>query len=220
MSKMTGDFIARMEQILWLYNLPYDPKYPVICFDERPCFLIGDKVEPIPMRKGKVKKEHYSYEKHGSCVLLMAIEPLTGKRFGKVYKQRRKQEYADFMFELSLLYTDAHRIRLVQENLNTHNSSSFYQNMEPEKAFGLTQKFEFYFTPKSASWLNMVEIEFSALSKQCLSDRIPSQEELEKRVMAVIKDRNDKKVKFKWQFTKENARDIMHKSYTQILTKT
>ena len=103
-----------MEDILYLYGLAYDPRYPVVCFDERPCFLIGDKITPLDMKPGQVKKEHYAYEKNGSCVVLSAIEPLTGKRLTKVFSQRRKTEYAQFMKELASLYPDAIKIRLIQ----------------------------------------------------------------------------------------------------------
>ncbi len=153
-----------MEALLHLYGLPYDPEYPVVCFDERPCFLIGDLVAPRLMKPGEVKKEHYAYEKNGSCVVMSAIEPLTGKRLTRVFSQRRKIEYARFMKELAEAYPYAKKIRLVQDNLNTHNNSSFYQEFLAEEAFGLALRFEFHYTPKSASWLNMIEIEFSALS--------------------------------------------------------
>ena len=133
-----------MEDVLHLYGLPYDPHYPVVCFDERPCFLIGDHIAPIPAKPGSVRKEHYAYEKKGSCVVLGAIEPLTGKRLTGVFSQRRKIEYADFMNELAQLYPDAIQIRLVQDNLNTHNKSAFYQVFEAEKAFQLAQKFDFH----------------------------------------------------------------------------
>jgi len=108
-----------MEQILKLYALPYDPQYPVICFDERPCFLIGDKVEPLTLQTGKVRKEHYAYEKLGSCALLAAIEPLTGYRLGQVHRRRTKREYALFCQALAAAYPEAIKIRLVQDNLNT-----------------------------------------------------------------------------------------------------
>lgn len=162
-----------MEKLLWLYSLPYDKRYPVICFDKRPCFLIGDVVEPISMQSGKVAKEHYEYEKNGSCALLAAIEPLTGKRQATVYQRRTKKEYAFFLKALAACYPEAVKIRLVQDNLNTHNASSFYEHFSAGEAFALTERFEFYYTPKSGSWLNMIEIEFSALVKQCLDRRIP-----------------------------------------------
>lgn len=208
-----------MENILYLYDLPYDPCYPVICFDERPCFLIGDEIVPISMKPGRVKKEHYAYEKNGSCVVLSAIEPLTGKRLTGVFSQRRKIEYASFMKELAQLYPDAIQIRLVQDNLNTHNKSAFYQEFDAQEAFELSQKFDFHFTPKSASWLNMIEIEFSALSKQCLNRRIPDQELLEKEVMAWTKDRNEKAVKINWQFSIKKARKKLNRHYQKVNSK-
>ena len=206
-----------MERILKLYALDYDPLYPVVCFDERPCFLIGDKVEPIPMKKGQIAKQGYAYEKNGSCSLLAAIEPLTGKRIAKVYEFRRKKEYALFMKELAIAFPKAKKIRLVQDNLNTHNESSFYENFPADEAFQLAQRFDWnYYTPKSASWLNMIEIEFSALARQCLNDRIPTQELLEKKVLALIKEREKKKIKINWQFTINKARSKMNRHYKKI----
>jgi len=205
-----------MEQILWLYAQDYNPLYPVICFDERPCFLIGETKNPIPMKSGKVTKQHYAYEKNGSCCLLAAIEPLTGKRIAKVYQRRTKKEYADFMNLVAQHYPDAIKIKTVQDNLNTHNASSFYENLPAKKAFELTQKFEFYFTPKSASWLNMVEIEFSALAKQCLNSRIATKELLEQKVLTLVKERNDKKIIINWQFTIDKARIKMKRHYQNV----
>ncbi len=208
-----------MEQILWLYALPYDPLYPVICFDERPCFLIGDTKQPIPIRQGKVRKEHYAYQKNGSCCLLAAIEPLTGKRIAKVYDRRTKKEYAHFMNLVASHYPNAIKIKTVQDNLNTHNASSFYQHYSAQKAFELMQRFDFYFTPKSASWLNMIEIEFSALARQCLNSRIPTKELLEKKVLMLVKERNDKKIKINWQFTIDKARVKLKRHYKSVCSK-
>lgn len=165
-----------MEQILQFYALLYSEHYPVICFDERPCFLIGDHVVGLEMKAGQPKREQYTYEKKGSCALLMAIEPLSAKRLALVFDRRTKLEYALFMKELAQRYPEAIKIRVVQGNLNTHSTSSFYEIFSAEEAFALSQRFEFYYTPKSASWLNMIEIEFSALSKQCLSRRIATKE--------------------------------------------
>ena len=205
-----------MEHILWLYALEYDPFYPVVCFDERPCFLIGDKIAPIPMKKGKIAKQGYAYEKNGSCSLLAAIEPLTGKRIAKVYEFRTKKEYAHFMKMLAEQFPTAKKIRLIQDNLNTHNESSFYENFPADEAFKLAKRFEWNYTPKSASWLNMIEIEFSALARQCLNDRIPNQELLEKKVLALIKERENKKIKINWQFTIDLARVKMNRHYKKI----
>ena len=183
-----------MEELLWLYALPYDPKYPVVCFDERPCFLIGDRIEPIAMQTGQVRKEHYAYEKNGSCALLAAIEPLTGKRLAQVHPQRTKKEYTLFCLALAAQFPEAIKIRLVQDNLNTHDTSAFYENLPADEAQALAERFEFYFTPLSASWLNMIEIEFSALARLCLKRRIPTIEALKHAVLAIVADRQAKKI--------------------------
>lgn len=205
-----------MEKLLWLYALPYDEHYPVVCFDERPCFLIGDVVEPLSMQSGKVAKQHHAYAKNGSCALLAAIEPLTGKRKATVYERRTKKEYALFMKALAACYPEAIKIRLVQDNLNTHNASSFYEHFSAEEAFELSERFEFYYTPKSGSWLNMIEIEFSALVKQCLDRHIPTQEQLSQEIDAIIKERNDKQIKINWQFSIEAARNKLSSAYPKV----
>jgi hypothetical protein len=209
-------FIALMERILWLYSLAYDANYPVVCFDERPCFLIGEVVAALPMQTGQLAKEHYRYEKNGACSLLAAIEPLTGKRMGQVQEQRTKKEYTLFMKALADHYPKAVKIRLLQDNLNTHNASAFYQHLPAEEAFALANRFEFYYTPKSASWLNIIELEFSALAKGCLHQRIATQQELEKQVLALIKERNDKQIKIHWQFSIESARNKLNRHYTKV----
>lgn len=213
---MNAAFMAKMEQILWLYAQPYDENLPVVCFDERPCFLIGDTVDGIAMQSGKVAKENYAYTKHGSCALLAAIEPLSGQRLASVYKQRTKKEYCTFMQQLALSYPNASKIRIVQDNLNTHNTSSFYEHLPADEALSLAQRFEIFYTPKSASWLNMIEIEFSALSKQCLNRRIPSQEMLEKQVLTIVKERCEKKIKIDWQFSILNARIKLNRHYEKV----
>jgi hypothetical protein len=205
-----------MEKILWLYGLKYDEQYPVVCFDERPCFLIGDLVEPFQMQAGKVKKEHYAYQKNGSCALLAAIEPLTGERLAQVHTQRTKREYTIFMKSLAEKYPNATKIRLVQDNLNTHNTSSFYENLPADEAFTLAERFELYYTPKAASWLNMIEIEFSALSKQCLNRRIPTIEKLENEILKLVKERSNKKIKIEWQFSIPKAREKLNRHYVKI----
>lgn len=205
-----------MECLLELYARPYDPLYPVVCFDERPCFLIGDRIAPIPMQSGKVKKEHYAYEKNGSASLLAAIEPLTGKRIAQVYTQRTKREYALFMKQIADAYPQAIKIRLVQDNLNTHDLSAFYETFPAKIAFELAQRFEFYYTPKSASWLNMIEIEFSAIARQCLHRRIPTIEQLQKEVLAIVKDRSDKQIKINWQFSIQTAREKLNRHYQNV----
>lgn len=206
-----------MEQLLHLYSLPYDPAYPVLCFDERPCYLIGETMTPLNPQPGKVAKEHYAYTKNGSCCLLAALEPHTARRVAQLPSQRTKREYALFLKALAKAYPHATKIRLVQDNLNTHCTSALYETFAPEEAFALAQRFEFYFTPKSASWLNMIEIEFSALSRQCLSRRIPNQEQMEREVMALLQERQDKGIKINWQFSLSKARTKFDRHYQKLV---
>jgi DDE superfamily endonuclease len=205
-----------MEHILWLYALPYDPLHPVVCYDERPCFLIGDAVEPLAMQSGQVRKEHYAYTKHGSCALLAAIEPLTGRRLAQVHPRRTKSEFASFFQALAAAYPAAHKIRVVLDNLNTHDISAFYENLPADEAFSLAQRFEFCFTPKSASWLNMIEIEFSALARLCLHRRIPTREKLESELLAIVADRDRKGIKINWQFSIGACREKLNARYSAV----
>jgi DDE superfamily endonuclease len=209
-------FLARLEQLLYLYALPYDERFPVVCFDERPCFLIGERVEGLAMKAGQAAREHYSYTKNGSCALLMAIEPKTGQRLARVYGRRTKQEYAQFLKELATLYPAAEKIRLVQDNLNTHNLSSLYETFPAAEAFALSQRFEFYLTPKSGSWLNMIEIEFSALARQCLNRRLPTQEKLNTEIQALVTARQQKGIQIDWQFSLESARNKFSRHYQKV----
>lgn len=205
-----------MEQLLWLYALPYDPDYPVLCFDERPCFLIGDRIEPMPMQSGQLKKEHYAYTKHGSCTLLAAIEPLQGKRIAQLHPQRTKKEFTLICRAIAEAYPQAKRIRLVLDNLNTHNKAAFYDHLPADEAWTLAQRFEFYHTPKSASWLNMIEIEFSALTRLCLNRRIPTMAELEQEVLAFFERRSQQQVKIDWLFTIDDCREKLNSKYAIV----
>jgi len=213
---LTSRFLARMEHLLALYALPYDPDYPVVCFDERPCFLIGDRVDPIPLQRGKVQKEHYTYEKLGSCALLAAIEPLTGRRMARVYERRTKKEFTLFCQDLAAAFPEAVKIDLILDNLNTHDESAFYENLPADEACALAKRFEFHFTPKSASWLNMIEIEFSALARQCLHRRIPTIEELTREILALVAERDAKRITIDWQFSIQAARNKLNRHYTDV----
>lgn len=195
-----------MENILDLYEQPYDPAYPLLCFDERPCQLLGEVLVPVPMKPGQVKRQDYQYQRGGVCTVLIAFQPLTGWRFVQVRQQRTKKDYALFMQALAQHFPQAEKIRLVQDNLNTHSPGSFYETLAPEAAFALAQRFEMHYTPKKASWLNMVEIELSILSKQCLDRRIADIETLRREVLAWVKARNAKHATVHWQFTKAKAR--------------
>ena len=205
-----------MEQVLDVYEHPYDPLRPVVCFDERPCQLIGDVLMPIPMKQGRVERQDYHYKRNGTCAVLMAVEPLAGCRMVKVTERKTKKDYAEFMKSLAARYPDAEKIVLVQDNLNTHNPSSFYEVFDATEAFALSQRFEMVYTPKKASWLNMAEIELSALSKQCLDRRIAQRRILTKEVMTWSGKRNRLRTKITWQFTKNVAREKLCRHYTII----
>lgn len=205
-----------MERVLGLYCLPYNRLRPVLCFDERPCFLIGDLVAGKPIKEGQVAKQHYAYEKLGSCSLLAAIEPLTGRRIADVFDHRRKIEFALHLRKIAEMYPEAEKIIVILDNLNTHNESAFYEVFEAEEAYRLSQKFEFVYTPKSASWLNMIEIEFSAISRLCLDRRIASKETLTKEVLAIVKEREEKQIKINWQFSIQTAREKLNRHYKAV----
>ena len=205
-----------MEHVLDTYEQPYDHRRPVVCFDERPCQLLGDILMPIPMKPGRVERQDYHYQRNGTCVVLMAVEPLAGRRIVKVTEQKTKKDYAEFMKSLASCYPDAEKIVLVQDNLNTHNPSSFYEVFDAPEAFALSQRFEMVYTPKKASWLNMAEIELSALSKQCLDRRIDQRRILAKEVMAWSAKRNRLGTKITWHFTKSKARVKLDRVYDTI----
>jgi len=206
-----------MEDVLNLYEHPYDPKRPVICFDERPCQLIGDAIVPIPIKPGSPKKEHYEYIRNGTCCVFLAFEPLAGKRLICVKEHRTMVDYADFMRLLADQYPEAETILLVQDNLNTHTAGSFYNALPPDDAFQLAGRFEYHYTPKKGSWLNMAEIELSALSKQCLDRRIADMKRLIDEVSAWEKERNIIGATVRWRFNKDNARVKLQRHYSNLL---
>lgn len=209
-----------MEEILDLYEKAYDPKRPVLCMDERPCQLIEDVVTPIPMKAGKSMKYDYEYERKGICNVFIVCEPLTGWRYLEVRQRRTKVDYAVFMKKVSEIYLEmypeAEELRVVQDNLNTHTYGSFYENFDPEEARSLKNRFEFHYTPKKASWLNMAEIELSALARQCLDDRIGDVETLEGEAKAWEEDRNKQKIMIQWRFTTNHAREKLERHYKAV----
>jgi transposase len=214
--EMNALFLFRMERILEVYAHAYNPKIPVLCYDERPCFLIGEAVQGLAMKAGQVKREHYAYEKLGACSLLETIEPLTGKRIADVFDQRRKIEFAKHFQKVEAKFPEAQKLTVILDNLNTHNESSFYEAFPAEEAKRLSDKFEFIYTPPKASWLNMIEIEFSAVSRLCLNRRIASKEELEKQVLALAQERSEKAIKINWQFSIESARTKLNRHYKKV----
>jgi hypothetical protein len=208
-----------MEDILHLYSLPHNEHLPVVCFDELPVQLLGEVVSPLPMKAGKAKRVDYEYERGGTCSLLVAYEPLTGRRLVETSEQRTKADYCRFMQRVAEMFAEAEKIVLVQDNLNTHNASSFYENLPPEEAFALAQCFEMHYMPKKGSWLNMAELELSALSRICLSRRIPSIEELDREIQWLVKERNELAIKVEWQFSIAKARKKLSRHYEKVQSK-
>jgi hypothetical protein len=208
-----------MEEVLRLYSLPYDKKRPIICFDELPVQLIGDLVEPLQMKTGKPTRIDYEYKRAGTASLLVAVEPLTGKRLVETSRQRRRADYSRFLQRVIQEWYQAEKVVLVQDNLNTHNAGSFYEDLPAEQAFALAQRFEMHYTPKKGSWLNIAELELSALARICLSRRISSIEELDGEVQAIVKERNEMKVKVEWQFSIQQAREKLSRHYDEVKSK-
>ena len=200
-----------------VYKRPYDPKRPLICMDEMPKQLLADIREPIAVAPGYPTRSDYEYQRNGVADLFMLFEPLQGKRYIQVEKQRRRIEWAEVMKYLAdELYPEAESIIVVMDNLNTHTPAAFYQKYEPEEARRLVQRFEFHFTPKHGSWLNMAEIELSALARQCLDRRLPDIETLLREVQAWQDHRNSEVVKVQWQFTTADARIKLRHLYPRI----
>lgn len=216
---MTGEYLARLEDVLHLYNLSLDERRPIVCFDELPVQLLGEVVAPLPMKQGHPARFDYEYEREGTAVLLVAFEPLTGRRIVETSRQRTKADYCRFMQRMVEMFPQAEKVVLVQDNLNTHNASSFYENLPPAEAFALAQRFEMHYTPKKGSWLNMAELELSALSRICLSRRIGSIEELDRQVQALVKERNELRIKVEWQFSIAQAREKLSLHYEKVKSK-
>lgn len=213
---MTADFIWRMEDVLDLYAEPYDPKRPVVCFDERPYQLLGEKYEPLPMEPGQPQRVDYEYERQGRCNLFLMFQPLRGWRQVTVTKRRTHEDFAWQMKALvDELFPEAEIIRVVLDNLNTHTPAALYQTFPPEEARRLTRKLDFHYTPKHGSWLNMVEIEFSILARQCLNRRLPDLDSVRREVEAWAEARNGARATVEWRFTTADARVKLHRLYPQ-----
>jgi len=166
-----------------------------------------------------VKKFDYEYERKGTAAVFVAFEPLTGKRLVRVYPRRTKSDYCRFQQEVAREWAEAEVIVEVQDNLNTHNASSFYENLPPAEACALMKRFEIHYTPKKGSWLNMAELELSAISRQCLARRIPDIETLSCELESIVKERNELEIKVKWQFTVEKAREKLNRHYENVISK-
>lgn len=206
-----------MEDVLDQYARPYDPRQPLLCYDERPCQLLGEVLVPLPMESGQPRRVDYEYERQGTCCVLLAFEPQTGFRYVQVRAQRTAVDYAHFLRDLvQRHYPCVERVRLVQDHLTTPTPGSFSHVWSPAKAFAFAQRFELPYTPKKGSWLNMAEMEFAALAKQCLDRRIPDQAMLEQEVLAWVRTRNHARKTVQWTFTQTRAREKLKSKYSMI----
>jgi len=200
-------FVAAMEDVLAVYLRPRDADFPLVCFDEASKQLIADTRAPIPMKPGRPARIDYEYERNGTANLFMFFAPLEGWRHIKVTARRTAIDYAHALKDLAdQHFPEARKIILVQDNLNTHKPASLYEAFPPAEARRLVERFEWHYSPKHGSWLNMAESELAVLSNQCLDRRLPDQKALRSEIAAWEKDRNKHHTKANWQFTAKNAR--------------
>ena len=218
--KVDGAYVARMEDVLDLYAEPPDPKYPVVCLDESPVQLIGEVREPIAAAPGQIERVDYEYRRCGTVNLFVAVDAHRSWRKVSVTQKRTAQDYAERLRELvDVDYPGATCIRVVQDNLSTHTPGALYETFPAPEAHRILERLEFHYTPKHASWLNMVEIEIGVLKGQCLDRRIDNREELDREIAAWERQRNAAGARVKWMFTTEKARAKMGRAYPKPATK-
>ena len=193
-----ADFAAAMERVLDVYRRPYDPAVPVVCMDETPRQLVRETRETLPARPGQPARHDYEYERCGTCNVFMATEPLAGKRVTKVTERKTKTDWARFLAEVAARHADADRITLVMDNLNTHRPGALYETFPPAEAKALWDRFEFVYTPKHGSWLNVAEVELNVLIRQCLNRRIDSVDAMRTEVAAWQAHRDRLEAKVDW----------------------
>lgn len=212
--EINGEFVARMEDVLELYAEAPDPRRPVVCFDETPRQLIGEERVPIPAEPGKPRRVDYEYVRNGTANVFMFIDVNRAWRRAKVTDQRTYVDFAECMRDLvDVHYPEAERIRVVLDNLSTHCAGALYQAFAPDEARRILKRLEFHFTPKHASWLNMVEIEIGVMVQQCLDRRIPDKNTLITEVASWERRRNAEGAKIKWLFTVDRARQKLGRAY-------
>lgn len=211
---MTGEFVARMEDVLELYAEPLDESRPVVCMDELSKELHGQVAEPVLPQPGHPAKEDYEYKRHGTANVFLLLCPLLGWRQLEVTAQRGYQEFAQLMKTLvDVCFPKAEVIRLVLDNLNTHVLGALYETFTPEEARRIARRLEFHYTPKHGSWLNMAEMEFSVLSRQCLDQRIATAAVLADTIACWETSRNKAQTKISWTFRVADARKKLHWIY-------
>lgn len=215
--KAGAEFVAAMEDVLEVYQRPYNPLYPVVCLDETSRQLIEETRPSLPVKPGETKKVDYEYRRNGAIDLFMMFEPLAGQRHVVVTDTRKRTDFAHCIKLLvDEYYPDCEKIVLVMDNLNTHSAASLYTAFAPAEARRLAEKLEIHYTPKHASWLDMAEIEIGIMSRQCLSDYLITKEKVVANVSAWCELRNNKKSKIDWQFTTSDARIKLKNLYPVI----
>jgi len=205
-----------MEKVLDVYKRPYNAAFPVVCMDESPRQLIKETRRTLPAKPGRCTRHDYEYERCGVCNIFMAGEPLVGHRLVKVTERKTKKDWAYFVEEIAEAFEDAVKITLVMDNLNTHKPGSLYEVFTPEKAKAIWDRFEFVYTPKHGSWLNMAEIELNVLTRQCLNRRIDQISEVKAEVAAWQNHRNNRNARINWQFTTKDARIKLRRLYPTL----
>jgi DDE superfamily endonuclease len=216
---MSGEFVAAMEDVLELYEMPYDEHYPTACLDEKPVVLHADVREGLPPAPGRVERRDYEYERHGTANLFVLVEPLAGWRHVAMTEHRTKHDYAECLrYLVEERYPEAERVYLVQDNLNTHTAGALYETFPPAQARHILDCLEFYSTPKHGSWLNQAEIEISVFERGCLSRPVPDTATLQQRVQALEAERNECRATIEWQFTARQARVKLQKLYPVVKT--
>lgn len=215
--KQNAAFVAAMEDVLEVYHLPYDPEFPVVCMDESCKQLVGEIRTPIPCKPGNPMRIDDEYIRKGVAQVFMEVEPLAGKRHVAITEQRTRKDWAHQIKEmLDVRYSKAIKIRLVMDNLNTHNIASLYEAFPPTEARRLAERLEIHFTPKHGSWLNIAEIELSALKSQCLDRRMPDITTVQAEVETWENHRNNSPKPVNWQFTTKDARIKLKKLYPNL----
>lgn len=215
--KQNADFVAAMEDVLEVYQRPYDSLRPQVCLDESSKQLFQEICTPLPTKPDLPAREDYEYERNGTANFFMLFEPLRGWREVKVTERRTKIDFAHVIRDLvDIHFPQAEKIVLIMDNLNTHKIASLYEAFAPEEARRLAEKLEIHFTPKHGSWLDMAETELGILSRQCLDRRIPDLETLRSEVAAWVAKRNSDQSKVTWRFTTENARIKLKTLYPSI----
>lgn len=214
---MSAEFVACMEDVLDLYAEPYDPKRPVVCFDETSKQLVAEKRKPIPAKEGQPERFDYEYQRNGTRNLFMTCEPLAGWRHVAVTGRRTMEDFAQQMRWLAdAAYPEAEKVRVVLDNLNTHRPASLYETFEPAEARRVIQRLEFHYTPKHGSWLNMAEIEFSVFGNQCLNRRIADEASLKREIAALETERNQAAATISWRFSTADARHKLRRIYPSV----